>query len=322
MDTIVTLQGRKQLAMGKMKIKYVSFTDGATFYKADIVSGSQDASQRIYFETCMLPQDQISLEANDQGRLQPFANKNGIQVKDGQFVSYSFSATSSSIYTGSKQSSTLQKGDTFASTADTLLASAVNNFQKLYVIGSQDKLFEVDGFGVGNQNVEFTINNDRPITDPNQFSAHINHLESLFNDVRLSNVKNFKFLPPVNRITDQSVDKTDHRETSDRHLGHYKPWGRSHIFGLSADQIEHELLHFERLGYSRTITFEPTSKNNRLLAQFFEVNYNTMKKLDVIDYGWATPTSSTPKHYFFVGKVMTDETGSHTFIHMFTMVFG
>lgn len=321
LDTIVTLEGRRQIASAKLKVEYVSFTDTATYYAADIASGSADATTRIYLEQCHLPQDQIALEADDSGRLQPFANGSGITLKDGQVLDYSFNALTASVLTGSNQGMRILRGDEFASTAEALLASSADNFNKLRLIGTKDQIFEDDGFGVGNKSIEFTIHNDRPLPDPTTHVAHLNHMESLFQDVRLSNVVNFKYLPPVNKVDDHSIDRRDHRNTWRHQLGSYPPWGRSHIYGLSPHQLETELAHYERMGYAKTVTFEPTSMKNRLMGQFFEVHFNVMKKLDVIDYGYYT-YHGVRKHAFFAGKVMTDENGSHTFIHLFTLVFG
>ncbi len=321
LDTIVTLAGRKQIANGKLKVEYVSFTDSATYYRADLTSGSADATARIYLEQCHLPQDDITLEADDSGRLQPFKNGSGVALKDGQILSYTFNALTASVLTGSTQSMQLLRGDQFASSAETLLASSIDNFNRLQVIGTKDLLFEDDGFGVGKNNITFNITNERPLQSAHQHAAHINHLESLFNDVRLSKVPNFKFLPPINKNDDNRINKKDHRNTAPYHLGHYKPWGRSHLIGLQPRQLEHELNHYARMGYSKTITFDPTSRDNRLFGQFFEVHFNVMKKLDVIEYGRYTYLGRA-RHAFFVGKVMTDENGSHTFIHIFTLIFG
>lgn len=321
LDTIVTFEGRKQIASGKLKIEHVSFTDNATFYKADLVSGSADASVRLYLEQCNLPQDQVTFEADDSGRLQPFNGQAGVQLRDGQIVSYSFPATQQDFLSGSSQGLTFVSGSEFASTAETLLASAIDNFKNLQLIASRDSVFEDDGFGVGNKTMEFVITNDRPIADPNQYATHINYLESLFNDVRLSKLKNFQYLPPLNRVDDDTLDKKDYRATSKYHLGQYTPWGRTHLFGLSPDQLELELSHYEKLGYSRVINFDPTSRDNRLLAQFFEVNFNTMRKLDIIDFGQYMWRGSL-KRTFFIGRVMTDDNGSHTFVHLFTLAFG
>ena len=321
LDTIVTLEGRRQIAEGRLKIEYVSFTDGATYYKADLASGSADATTRLYLEQCHLPQDQITFEADDSGRLQPFKSDSGTQVRDGQILEYSFNALTASVLTGSNQGMFLLSGDDFASSAETLLASSVNNFNNLRVIGTKDTLFEDDGFGVGTSTMTFTLTDSRPLPDPTTHGAHINHLESLFNDIRLSKVPNFQFLPPVNKIDDKRVNKRDHRNTVPSHLGYYKPWGRSHLQGLSPQQLEFELAHYSRMGFSKVVTFDPTSRDNRLFGQFFEVSFNVMKKLDVIDYGKYTYLGQA-KQAFFVGKVMVDENGADTFIHMFTLIFG
>ena len=321
MDTIVTLEGRRQIASAKLKVEYVSFTDSATYYRADLVSGSADASERIYLEQCHLPQDQITFEADDSGRLSPFRNGEGMTTKDGQILEYSFSALTASVLTGSNQGMRILRGDEFASAADSLLASSIDNFTKLQLIGSKDKLFEDDGFGMGNKQIEFVIHNDRPLPDQTFHVAHLAHLESLFQDIRLSKVINFRYLPPINKVDDASLDKRDHAHTSEHHLGNYPPWGRTHMYGLSPNQLEHELQHYKDIGCSREIHFEPTSMKNRLMGQFFEVHNNVMKKLDIIDYGWYVYQGSR-RHAFFAGKVMTDENGTHTFIHLFTLVFG
>ncbi len=325
MDTIVTLEGRRQIANAQLKIEYVSFTDAGTYYRADIASGSADATARIYFEQSHLPQDQITLEANDAGRLGSFQNSNGISVKDGQILEYSlgysYTALSTEVVTGSSQNVSILSGEQFNSTAATLLASSIDNFTKLQMIGTKDPIFEDDGFEMGNKQVEFVIHNDRPLPDATTHITHLSSLESLFQDVRLSKVRNFKYLPPINKLDDQSIDKRDHRLTWQSHLGFYKPWGRTHTQGLTPWQLEHELEHYGRMGYARTINFDPTSLKNNLIGQFFEVNFNVMKKLDVIDYGLYT-WQGRRKHAFFAGKVLTDDNGTNTFVHLFTLVFG
>lgn len=318
----MTMQGKKHLADGKLRIEYVSFTDGATFYKADVVSGSQDASTRIYLEACNLPQDQITFDADESGKLLPFNNTANVAVNSGQIITYSFEAMTSSIFDGPAQQTSALNANEFSDALQVLLSSSVDNFKNLCAIGSRDKIFDDDGFGVGNVDIEFVINNDRPVPDVNQFAAHINHLDSLFNDVRFSRVRNFKFLPPINKISDKTKNKKDHRETSSVQLGHYKPWGRSHLSGLKAEQIEHELQHYESLGCSKLINFEPTSRDNKLMVQFFETKFDVMQKLDIIDFGSSKLKDGSTKKYFFIGKVLIDENSTHTFVHLFTLVFG
>lgn len=320
MDTVVTLEGRRQIASGKLRVDYVSFTDAAAYYKADVVSGSADASTRIYLEQSHLPQDQITFEADDSGRLKPFGNGDGTVVKDGQILVYSFNASEAVVVSGSNDGLRFLKGDEFASTAETLLASSVDNFSKLRIIGTRDKIFEDDGFALGNSSIEFVINNEKPVKDEAQRSMHVDYLESLFNDVRLGGIRNFQYLPPLNKVDDKTLDKKDYRKTWKHHLGHYRPWGKPG--GVSPKQLEYELQQFEKMGYCRSISIDPTSRDNRLVGQFFEVNYNVLKKLDVIDYGKYSIGKGAHRHAFFVGKVVLDGNGTNSFVHIFTLVFG
>lgn len=313
MDTVITQEGKKQLATGKMQVAYVSFTDAATFYEPDIVSGSSDASARIFFEHCNLPQDQITLKTDESGKLETFVNSDGTQLKDGRIVSYSFDGLTASVLTGSNQSLRFLRGNEFLDSANSLLLSSVDNFAKLRLIGTHDDVFDDDGFGVGNKNIEFVITPDKPIGDPSRYTANINHLENLFADIRLARVDNFKFLPPVNK-TESDVFATQ--------LGQYLPWSGTYPLSLVARQLESELAYLDQQGSSKTIIFDPTSKNNRLIAQFFEVNFDTITKLDVIEYGQFTFANGQLKHYFFVGKVLQNAHGIQTFVHLFTLVFG
>lgn len=320
-DTVLTLEGRRQMAEGDLQIKYVSFTDNGAFYKADANSGSADATSRIYFEQSHLPQDSITFEADDSGRLQPFGNDLGVQVKDGRILSYSFNALTSSVFTGSRDETTFLTSTVFASSASNLLQQSPANFRKLRVISTKDTLFDDSGFGIGPSEVEFVITQKGPIKDPGQYVANVNQLESLFNDPRLSRVPNFKYLPPVNKITDDSIDKTQHADTSRYQLGTYPPWGRTDE--VSYAQLKHELDYFEDLGFCKTISIDPTSKNNNLSCQFFEQGHSVLHKLDVIDFGQhRTGDADLPlAHVFFAGKVVVDENDTHTFLHLFTMMF-
>jgi len=323
LDVVMTQEGRRQIAVGDLRVEYVSFTDAGTYYADDIHSGSRDATRRLFLEQASLPQDQITFEADDSGMLQPFKNEGGIQIKDGQLITYSFNATTGSTIEGSSESLTFLKGTEFASTATTLLDSMLGNFQKLQIISSRDPIFGDDGFGAGPKDINFTIHDERPIPDKGAWVGHVDHAESLFSDPRLNRVRNFYYLPPINKIEDETIDKTDHRLTSDHHLGHYPPWGRSHIFALSYDQIKYELDYYADLGYCKTINFDPTSRDNRLVLQMFEQGFNRLRKLDVIDYGQhATGDPMAPTaHVFFVGRILEDDNGTHTFIHLFTLVF-
>jgi len=302
----------------------VSFTDGTAFYEAGTGGGATDATKRIYLEACQLPQDDITFRADDDGNVQPFRNVDGIPIAGGRILAYSFEPLTSSVVTGrGSQSVSALHGDAFASKAETLLGSSIDNFRKMYLIATKDKIFEDDGFGIGPDEVTFTVTNERPISNPDQHVAHINALDSIFSDPRFSHKRNFQYLPPVNKFNDESVDRGDYRQLQQHYLGMYQPWGRTHIHGLTYAQIMSELNHYRSLGYERIINFDPTSRENRLLGQFFERSFNTLRKLDVIDHGvHPTGNPNAPvSHIFFVGKVEVDERGTDTFLHLFTLVF-
>lgn len=323
LDTVITTEGRRQLSLGGIDIQYVSFTDSGAFYRPDVASGSQDATNRLYLESCQLPQDDIVFLADADGNLLPFRNADGVQVAGGRILEYSFSATSGSVITGSSQRVTSLTGSSFSAIANTLLASSLSNFSKLQLIASKDQVFEDDDFGVGPDNVEFVLTNDRPIYDPGQYSAHINSMDSLFGDPRCSNLPNFKYLPPINKVSDMSLNRADPRTSRDRVFGYYMPFGRTHVNPLTHEQIMNELDYYAQLGYVRTINFDPTSRDNRLIGQFFEKTRNVLKKLDVIEFGtFTTRKPSAPvSQIFFVGKVIVDDKGTDTFLHLFTLVF-
>lgn len=70
-DAMLTSDGRRQMAEGTFEISYVTFTDSGVAYEPDEENGHQDPTDRIYFEACNLPQDQITFEADDEGKLLP-----------------------------------------------------------------------------------------------------------------------------------------------------------------------------------------------------------------------------------------------------------
>jgi len=74
-DAILTVEGRRQMAEGTFEVSHVSFTDLGVAYIPDAIKGHEDPTTKIYFEACNLPQDQITFEANDDGKLVPFRSQ-------------------------------------------------------------------------------------------------------------------------------------------------------------------------------------------------------------------------------------------------------
>lgn len=354
MDTIVTLQGRRQLAAGGLNIAYVSFSDATTFYSADEVSGSTDASSRLYLEACNLPQDMLTFTADDSGRLLPFTPSTGSWSPD-------YIMKSGQLLSGSGANGyTTVVGSTFASESERLCASSLQNFKNLYIIGSRDSLLEDDegaAFGLSSTTVTFNVDDKVPLGDPARQSANINEMESLFNDPRCSRLPNFRFLPPLrsppieSSVISQSSNGESYIESKlPRHrgtrptfqwnnafkkgnrkltsikrmsvgnlLGSYQPLGANRV--LSDEAVNRDLQYFEKMGLRKDIDFVPRPLVNHMFCQAFEQKNGTLLKLDILDFGKVTMELGRSGDAYFIGKVVTDENGTNTFLHIFTMIF-
>lgn len=318
MDTIVTLEGRRQIADGKLKIEYVSFTDGATFYSLDAVSGSADVTSRLYFEQGHLPQDQITFEADDSGKLKPFKNSQGIQVLGG-LIPVPATVTSD-LFSGSQISTyNFLTGTAFSSTAESLLASSVDNFKKLYVIGTKDVLFlEEESTKLSKQTVSFKVTENNPLP-ANKKVKDLVVLPSIFNDKTFNKVKNFQYLPPINRIYDKFVNRKDPEVINDNSIGNY-PQLSDFKGNYGFEELNVELKSLEEKGFKETVYFDATSLTNKLFSQVFEITGNSLQKLDILEFGTFKHENKI-KQVFFVGKVFLDQYENNTFVKIFTLVF-
>jgi hypothetical protein len=300
-DTILTPEGRKQLAEGQLKAKFYSFSDFAAIYKQDtIVSGGLTDTHRFILEATGLPQDNIIFEVDDSGKLSAFPASGSI----------GFTVLQGQIFSGSNEGQrSLVSGSQFFALSQTLLSHSLNAFRNQMLLKSPDPLDDrKTEFIVGPTFVSYSITENKPIEKNKITEANINQIESLFYDKRLSHLRNFKFLPPRN--------KPRIGEKKGSLLGNYVDISQASID--SFDTLQQELNTVEK----RTIHFTETSTENNIFGQFFEIGGNVMKKLDVVDFGtFSNPNGGEPLHVFFVGKVFIDDLGSHTFVNMFTMVF-
>jgi hypothetical protein len=332
-DTIVTLEGRRQIATGKLRAEFFSFTDAGAFYNEDtLISGSDDAGRRIALEVSSLPQDQIAFEADDSGRLVPFRGSE-IPISNGKIVTFVTGIS------GSVRNEVVEVADDqFDSTANNFLSSSLTSFNKLYIIGSPD-LFDENRneFLISKNNVNFDITNNRPIPKQQIQTLSINHVESFFQDKRLSHVPNFFYLPPVNKARPGTRDCAP--------LGSYARVGQRPYYEFA--NLQAELNNLKKMGFEQVVEFTETSKTNNLMCQLFELGNGEVIKLDVIDFGLfhvgSEPFGASQvteeelleakkegrdlaleaqtKHVFFAGKIFKDNNNTHTFVNMFTLVF-
>jgi hypothetical protein len=290
MDVVITEQGRRQLASGQMKIEYATFTDIGAFYSGDEDGVIEDPTGRIYFEAPSdLPSDLITFETDDSGFLVPYrANNLGVGGKN-------------LIISGSARDSNDSVG----------AASAISNaifesWGNLQVIGTDDPLDDEQGFALSRKTATFSIRRDFPFKPGDVKVAVVDDIEGLNNDVRLSNLQNFKYLPPVNsagKLAGRPIGQfPDNNEKSD----------------ADKQQLETRLSSLEFADFD----FVQTSIENNFVMQIFELSGDDgVIKLDVIDYG-TKRSSKDPEKFvrtLFAGKIMQDGFSNPTFVNIFTM---
>ena len=333
MDVIITDQGKRQMSSGKMRIEYASISDSMAFYEYDAVSGSSDASSRIYFEANSLPQDFITFESDDSGILFDFDIGPNEKIINNKIyrrtISGSVNSTMLLQSTGSK----------FASTAQGFITGSIDNFGKLYMIGSRTGVLQdLTDFIVKPESLSYTITNSVPFASgTNDYVVDIDAIEPVYLDKRLGHLPNFKFLPP-----------TDKKGTS---IGNFINLNEKEIFDfndlvkelgpLTVEELLHSANPYEYSDgstlalntdkpsgkripkESHTFSFINTTESNNIMMQMFEISNNSLLKLDAIDFGefFVENDPKRPnKHVFFIGKVINDSFGSPTFINLFTMV--
>lgn len=301
-DTIITEEGRKQASTGKMRIEYVSFSDASAIYALDtLVSGGLDFTSRITFEAGNLPQDQITLEADDSGRLLTNFITSGTQ----------YTVAAGQILSGSNYE--IVSSSQFASLFTGLLNSSLQNFRKLSILQTPNPAYDnFNEFILEGNSYQYSITPTLPIPAGKMREINLDNIESLFFDKRLSHLPNFQFLPPIN--------KPLYGDNLSEPIGIYNKLNQASIQSYS--DIAPELEDLARNGYKRTIDFLETSEQNNLFCQFFETSNEQITKLDVIDFGQFPSTETEPaRHVFFVGKVFTDGYNITTFVNMFVLVF-
>jgi hypothetical protein len=301
-DTIMTNEGRRQASAGKMRIEYVSFSDASAIYALDtLVSGGLDFTSRITFEAGNLPQDQITYEVDDSGKVLTNFITSGTQ----------YTVAAGQILSGSNYE--IVSSSQFASLYDGLLKGSLQNFRKLSILQTPNPSYDnFNEFKLAGNNYKFTITPTGPIPAGMMRQINLDNVESLFFDKRLSHVPNFQYLPPIN--------KPALGATGSQPIGSYPKLNQNPI--LSYDDLKPELDSLTNDGYKHTINFLETSEQNNLFCQFFETSNNQIIKLDVIDFGQFPSTETEPaRHIFFVGKVFTDGYNTTTFVNMFFLVF-
>jgi len=296
LDTILTREGRRQIASGDLRIKFVTFTDRHTFYTQEDADASDDADDRIFLESFHRSQDQIVFETDDEGRFLPFDGSD-IKIRRGK------------LYRASGPAHEEIKGEDVKTAIYELLESSANNFSDQRVIGTKDIYSSTNGFEISPSSISFTVTDDIPFRRNEISEIELEKVESLYQDKRLQHLPFYKYLPPVNKPKAGFLEGEA--------LGYYAR--------LNQDPPETYEDILEDLAGKQSIELEylDTSMENNLVMQLLEVKPGAVEKLALIDCGEFP--SSDPENagtrVYFAGKVLEDGNGMQTFINMFTIVF-
>lgn len=289
-DFALTPQGRAQLASGKIRFVKASVSDRSSFYERD-ENGATDATSRIYFETYSLPYDQITLESDDSGQLLPF---------EGTEYTY----TSSGVFTPGGDP--INDANFFGSLGPSLAETSSTNLEKLRLLITDDPDDRLKA--------EFSIIGDSFVFIPSmpdftrKAEAHVDEIESLLFDKRMSKSSNFKFLPPVN--------------ANGRKLGNYSDVRQRIQDNESEDiSITDMLTGNSNTKYQVfTTRFDKTSPRNNLNIQVFESSRTAgLKKLDLIDFG-VQKFKNRSAHVIFAGRVLRNSYQFPVFVNVLTLV--
>jgi len=319
LDIIITREGKRQMSSGKMTPSFISFSDGRSFYEFDAVSGSSDASERIYFQAFSQGHDSIVFESDDSGQLIRY---------DGGPLTTNREAIFKKVLTGSSRGlNVLVSGSSeFSSIAKDLLSGSMKNFNKLNSIGDQQDV-EDDEFRISKDRLDFKIDQFSPIPLRDKTSAYIDEIKPVFLDKRLSHAANFAFMPPVGEFSRG-------RRSTFRPLGEYTDLRE--FPKMRFEDILNDLLGGSRKMLGKDIKkkgakkpidqvdFTNTSETSNTLIQIFESNNSsgTIKKLDVINFGrFLNPDlERSEQEVFYAGKIFLTKSGLPTFVNIFTII--
>jgi hypothetical protein len=168
-DTVVTAEGRRQIAQGTFRVTHASFSDAGTVYeKAD----SYDATRGFVLEAGSGPWDTVVVPADEGGILAPFR---GSDVA--QFGGAAYGPDGAEV------------GDLEPFHIEALADSSSRAYSRLSLLADYPALGQPGGFGLAPASSSFATN---PFS-----SASLEDAPSLYEDEDLSSLANFDFLPPL-----------------------------------------------------------------------------------------------------------------------------
>ena len=308
MDTLITVTGRDQAARGELNVKFASITDRQISYSTGSNGVLDNLSDRLYFEAASDDNDIIVYELDADGQLQPFVSDD-YTIYGG--LAFDLTGSQNTEYVGGSHGAvTFDKGS-IDLVSDTVLETSFNNFNRLMIIGSRNlaKFNKEEKFLLQYTPVEFSITNSSPInTFTENAITNVDQIESVFQDHKLANLLNYRFLPPKTKPYTGALTGSV--------MASYSKINQDPI--STYDELQ-EYLDGKPF---KEISFSKTSLYNNILGQLFSVDIttNSLEKLAIIDVGEYQVDENTNPHLIFAGKLYRDGTGALTFVNIFTIV--
>ena len=294
-DTLVTSEGRRQIASGELQIKFASFTDRQVVYASGTDGYLEDPGRTIYFEAHSDNNDSVIIETDTDGTLMPFKSDE-YTAHNGYFFASGSTAQTGSIDLISKE----------------IMANAVDSFSRQMIIGTNPMYPSAfnSSFSVVPNKETFYINDTTPVPSGSLKTQYIDDLPSIFQDGRFSNFRNYLFLPPITkRASNMPGDK----------LGDYSKINAT----MTRSAFKTSLPKYPQ----RRFYFDKNSSDSNLIGQIFEQHGNKLEKLALLELGVysnnrvSNPESSPSAHYYYAGKLYRDSAGNLIFVNLFILEF-
>jgi len=338
-DLVVTQEGKRQIASGKLRAEFASLTDSNAFY--DKSESIKEAGDRIYFQAMEKPEDVFVIEKDDSGILLDFNF-----ASTGTLVGENIFAPAEDAVTEDLHKQLLATGSQFSSLGGSISDYFLQHFKKNQFVTTKIAADDISDFELSDTNLKFTISNSIPFKlGPNKETINVNQADHFLLDPKLTSIKNFQYLPPVNTdgssygiykdlrntsketfagiLSDlgiQAFSELDSPADEDKDVrldmsGDFKVYNRESLIPLDSELVKEYNI----------VDFRKTSLSNNMLIQIFEQDKDSLKKLDIVDAGVfyvdSDPNNRFEKRVFYVGKVYFDDYNAPTFINIFTLIF-
>jgi len=310
-DTYLTPYGRKKLSEGNLGINFLAVTDKSSLYLKEENSIRDEEFVEICHESSTNFEDQIFFDSNSIVDFLHGKNEPIVTYYDG---TYRVDSNNERVY--DTISDIFESGANFVSTAESIITGSINRIKnKNYLKNKTEN--EFNSFEIDKDQVNFYVSRNSPIRDSALKEIDISATEPFFFDKYLSSTDNFKFLPPVLPVGENTEEK--------RQLGNYTDLNQKDLKTFSDIQ--------ESLKESpvREINFTKRSRDNNVVLQAFQIdkslNNSRVIKLDTVNFGEFYEDGSFKK-VVFAGKVFINSGVSKegnmyrypTYLNIFTII--